>query len=220
MDSSNITKSILGKTTSSTERKEAAALTKTTQSSIGQDDFLKLLVTQLQQQDPLEPMKNEDFAVNLAQFSQLEQLIAIKDSLGSGGSNAQMGLTGYLGQEVTFIGNALTIDDTSTNSLRVTLPKDAAGADLVLSTPGKPLQRISLGPLQSGSQSIDLSDLNIEKGSYTFSVEAVSGLGEKLEVKASAAGIVDGFIPGPEAKVVIGSREVSLKDIERVDVPD
>jgi flagellar basal-body rod modification protein FlgD len=41
---------------------------------IGKDGFLKLLITQMQNQNPLEPMSNEDFAAQLAQFSSLEQM--------------------------------------------------------------------------------------------------------------------------------------------------
>ena len=41
---------------------------------IGKEGFLKLLITQLQNQDPLDPMKNEEFAAQLAQFSSLEQM--------------------------------------------------------------------------------------------------------------------------------------------------
>jgi flagellar basal-body rod modification protein FlgD len=40
--------------------------------SLGQDDFLKLLVTQLQHQDPLDPVKDTDFIAQLAQFSTLQ----------------------------------------------------------------------------------------------------------------------------------------------------
>jgi flagellar basal-body rod modification protein FlgD len=48
----------------------------------GRDEFLRLLATQLQYQDPLNPLQNSEFVAQLAQFSSLEQLIQIKESLG------------------------------------------------------------------------------------------------------------------------------------------
>ena len=47
------------------------------------NDFLKLLVAQLQNQDPLSPLKNEEFVAQLATFSSLEQLIAINNGIGA-----------------------------------------------------------------------------------------------------------------------------------------
>ena len=53
---------------------------------IGQTEFLSLLVAQLQNQDPLNPMDSANFSAQLAQFSSLEQLTQINDKLaGLGG---------------------------------------------------------------------------------------------------------------------------------------
>ena len=45
------------------------------------DDFLNMLVVQLQNQDPLNPMESQEFAVQLAQFSQVEGLLNIQETL-------------------------------------------------------------------------------------------------------------------------------------------
>lgn len=47
--------------------------------SVSMDSFLKLLVTQLQNQDPMDPISNQDFLAQLASFSSLQQLIAIRN---------------------------------------------------------------------------------------------------------------------------------------------
>jgi flagellar basal-body rod modification protein FlgD len=62
------------KTTSSVASSSASDL---------QNQFLMLLVTQLQHQDPLSPMDSTNFTAQLAQFSSLEQLTAINDGIGT-----------------------------------------------------------------------------------------------------------------------------------------
>ena len=51
--------------------------------TLGQDAFLKLLVTQLQHQDPTKPMADGEFITQLATFSSLEKLTQIADSTSS-----------------------------------------------------------------------------------------------------------------------------------------
>lgn len=48
---------------------------------VGKTEFLKLLVTQLQNQDPMNPMDNQEFIAQLATFSSLEQLISINKAV-------------------------------------------------------------------------------------------------------------------------------------------
>ena len=65
-------------------------LTSASSDVMGKDDFLQLLVTQLGNQDPLNPMDGKDFAAQLAQFSSVEQLMNIGDVLaGNGPCNRQ-----------------------------------------------------------------------------------------------------------------------------------
>lgn len=60
----------------------AQAQASTTQSSaIGQDDFLKILLTQLNFQDPLKPLDNQEFLAQMAQFSSLEQSRQLNDKI-------------------------------------------------------------------------------------------------------------------------------------------
>ncbi|MDY0355206.1 MAG: flagellar hook capping FlgD N-terminal domain-containing protein [Sedimentisphaerales bacterium] len=72
-----------------------------------QMDFMKLLVTQLQNQNPLEPMDNKDMAAQLAQFSQLQQLENMNSSFGDVLKAVQQDYAGSLiGKDVSFVGTA------------------------------------------------------------------------------------------------------------------
>ncbi|HTV17913.1 MAG TPA: flagellar hook capping FlgD N-terminal domain-containing protein [Polyangiaceae bacterium] len=80
---------------------------------LGQEAFLKLLVAQLQNQDPLNPQENYEFVAQLAQFSSLEQSIGINDRLDAlalqnqGLQNSQ--IVGLVGKEATVKGDIVTL---------------------------------------------------------------------------------------------------------------
>ncbi len=52
-----------------------------TNDALGKDEFLKLLVAQMKNQDPMNPMDGQQMAAQLAQFSSVEQLISANDTL-------------------------------------------------------------------------------------------------------------------------------------------
>lgn len=68
-----------------------------------QMNFMKLLVTQLQNQNPLEPMDNQDMSAQLAQFSQLEQLESMNHSFGDVLASIQQDYaSGLIGKDISF----------------------------------------------------------------------------------------------------------------------
>ena len=68
-------------TSAATATGQALSATAARETALGQDAFLKLLLTQLQHQDPTQPMKDTEFIAQLAQFSQLEKLTDISQSM-------------------------------------------------------------------------------------------------------------------------------------------
>jgi flagellar basal-body rod modification protein FlgD len=105
--------SSLEKITSSYQSNEKEKAEK--EDALGQDAFLTMLVAQLQNQDPLNPMDGTDFSAQLAQFSQLEQLISLNDSMAdlakAYDTNSEGDVVGYIGKQVTGNVDVMNVDE-------------------------------------------------------------------------------------------------------------
>ena len=100
--------------------------------SLGKDDFLKLLVTQLKNQDPMNPMDEKDFMGQMAQFSTLEQITNLVSA------NASTSFAGQVSQSVALIGRQVTwsaSDGTSGSGLVQTVTIN--GGDIALTVDGR-----------------------------------------------------------------------------------
>jgi flagellar basal-body rod modification protein FlgD len=80
-------------------------------STLGKDDFLKLFVTQLQHQDPMNPSDNSEFMAQMAQFSTLEQITNLSNA------TTQMVFANQISQSVGLIGRTVTYDKADGSSV-------------------------------------------------------------------------------------------------------
>ncbi len=81
-DINGVNSNYSAQTAAATSNSSAKAVATAT-SDVSTNEFLKLLVTQLQNQDPLDPMDNSQFLTQLATFSSMEQLISINQGVTS-----------------------------------------------------------------------------------------------------------------------------------------
>lgn len=169
--------------------------------ALGQDAFLKMLVAQLQNQDPLNPMDGTDFSAQLAQFSQLEQLINLNSSMESIASafsqDSEGDVVDYLGKQVTGNVDIMNVDEGTVSGGFYNLSKPGDVMINITNADGKTIKTIYDGQKDTGAHLIswDGTDNNgdaVGDGSYHYTVMANSGSGY-AEVPSSITGNVEGI---------------------------
>lgn len=138
--------------------------TRTVKNVLGKDDFLKLLVTQLKYQDPMEPTDNKEFIAQMAQFSSLEQMTNMGSSFEKMAKLQETSLQGLaVGQAVSFIGNFVRamVTDPQQPENNTMVEGFAAGMKLIDGVPhvivnGKPIpaslvEEVNLIPSEAAS---------------------------------------------------------------------
>src|SRR5258705_4798386 len=158
--------------------------------TVTQDDFLRLLITQLQNQDPLAPMDSQEFAAKLATFNSLSQLIEINDNLGAmqngQGSMSQYNAASLIGKEISAAGNQIGLSSGATANIGYQLGANAAKVVVTIFSPDSELvRRIDAGTRSAGAQSLlwDGKDGNgkaVRPGVYGFEITAVDINGKKI----------------------------------------
>ena len=118
-------------TSSSTSSTSNVITSATSSSDLGEDAFLKLLVTQMQNQDPLNPMSSTDYIAQLAQFSSVEQLTTANTQL------AALQVASATSQSLALIGHTIVTADGATTGVVDSvqfvdgMPKLVVGSTLV-----------------------------------------------------------------------------------------
>ncbi|MGD8764774.1 MAG: flagellar hook assembly protein FlgD [Desulfobacteraceae bacterium] len=198
-----------------------------TSNMLGKDDFLTLLITQMQNQDPLNPTDSVEYTAQLAQFSSLEQLSNVNKNLEylqlfqASINNAQA--VSFIGKEVTALGDGIQIVEGIAEACEFELAAPASGVTInIYDGAGNLVKIIEEGSMDGGRQSLDwdATDQNgnlLNDGDYTFEVLAVDADGQMVEAITYSTGIVSGvsFVNGT-TYFVVENQEIPIADVIEV----
>lgn len=195
---------------------------------MGKDEFLNLLVTQLKYQDPLNPMDGANFASQLAQFSSLEQLNNINDSLDQS-INGNYYLTQSInntltatlvGKDIKLAGVAIVKNGQSEVQLGYTLPTSPSSIEVNVKDENGRIVKTFDSPLSEvGDNKLiwDFTDNNGRKvpdGIYTFEVNATNSSGEEMTLTLFKWGKIDGVrFSENGTTLVVDGNEYLLSDV-------
>lgn len=196
---------------------------KTGPRQMGQDDFLKLLITQLKNQDPLKPTDNTEFVSQLAQFSQLEQTAKqaqlLQKSLDAQTASLQFALLPMIGRTVT-VGQELVQLGDGPAPFGYALDK---GASKVLVTiqdqQGQVVRSLEYRDRPAGSHIAEWDGKNqngtlMPKGMYRYLISAMDLEGQPVKVEGRAALAVSGVrMEEGQAKLLVGDLAIDPSDI-------
>lgn len=194
--------------------------------SLGKDDFLNLLVKQLQYQDPLNPVENADFTAQLAQFTSLETLSNIDENIASLGvlqsSINNITAVSFIGKQVEAQGNIVNY---SGNEVQMNFELDSPAAAVevnIYDSKGKLVRtmesaNVTAGEAQCTWDGLDDDGNELDEGRYRFSIRAVDYEGASVGVTTYTAGQVTGVrYEGGITYLIVGDKEVNIADIKKI----
>jgi len=199
--------------------------------NLGKDEFLQLLITQLQYQDPMEPMDDNEYIAQLAQFSELEQMTNMNDNLTenlnwnfllSQTINNTMA-TSLLGKDIKAIGNDAYLPADGNAQLHYNLGgfADTVVID-VYDGSGEKVASYTQNQLGAGDQLFEwdgrtMSGDTASTGTYSFTITATDADGNTVTASPYMSGTVDGvqYVDG-QAYLVVDGNKISLGDVMEV----
>ena len=159
--------------------------------------FLKLLTTQMQNQDPLDPMDTSEYTQQLVQFSQVEQSIqqtsALKDIIGQLSSQQLSQASSFIGREARFDSNVAGLQNGSATWTYVTNGSPISLNATILDANGGVVRVLELDPATSGRLAWDgLKDdgTPAPDGAYKLALTAVDARGDTLGTTINSTAIV------------------------------
>ena len=213
---------------------------------VGQGQFLQMLVAQLQNQDPLNPQDSAEFAAQLAQFSSVEQLIAVRtgvealvenaraagiapESAPPGASTAALDPAALLGHEVVVFGSQIEVDAAGTPvemPFRTVAQAFEAGVR-IYDARGELRYEGSILPTNEAGESValpagdhtfsfDPAEHGLPAGIYAIEFDARAADGSDIGILPMVEGVVTGAIFAGEPAIRVGDRVFPVDEVIEV----
>lgn len=196
--------------------------------NMGRQEFLKLLTTQLQNQNPLDPMENEAFVAQLAQFSQLEATLRMADSMdammGEDRMNRLLEGASLIDRQVSVSGGNIVLGEQGQARATVLLPQGADALSIRVRSPsGEIIRAQELGPQSPGNLDLGWDGLNnrgerARPGAYVIEA-TVSSRGETSPASIRTFATVTGVRTDNTGQLLLelpNGRSVRLDQVERI----
>jgi flagellar basal-body rod modification protein FlgD len=206
---------------------------------LGQDAFLKLMITQMENQDPLSPQENTEFIAQLAQFSSVESLDKLNNQFSGFSSsfvaNQALQASSLVGRSVTVPGDTAYLKANEVVTTSVDVPTSTSEMNIsIYNSSGSLVEQIAAGPQAAGEsvlrwdgthlevngQLLDWSSSHAEglpPGQYRFEVSAsVEGKMTQLDTAVSAN--VNSVTVGANGTLTLnlaGMGAVNLADVKQ-----
>jgi flagellar basal-body rod modification protein FlgD len=200
--------------------------------TLGKDDFLRIMIQQMKNQDPTKPFNADEMAAQMAQYASVEQLQNVNQNIQKlqtdNKSAERMSMTAMIGKVVTVDREKFPHVEGQNESLVYALPKDAKEVKIsIMSETGEEILQKDLGPQKAGEQSFSWDGLKTntlpsKTGGYTFKIVAKDSAGAQLATNPKAKGKVIGVgFDGPEPFLLVGDaknqQKVTMKNVTEID---
>ncbi len=203
--------------------------------SLGKDDFLHLLIAKLENQDPLNPMQDEDFVAQLAQFSSLEQMANIAQGISEANewdylqmqSINNIMAAGLIGKEVQANFSGLYFDGNTPPTISVNTDRFAQTLEITIkNSSGHVVATLQEGDVTAGTHTFewdgrDLQSNLVEAGRYTIDVVGTDRDGNTFTVDQSFSGLVEAVTyRDGSAYFQVNGMEIPFGDVRAIIDPE
>lgn len=206
--------------------RNVGAATAEERTSIEKEGFLKLLIAQLSNQDPMQPQDSEKYVQQFTQFSNLEQLMNLNKgvdqlSIGQLSNNTQEAIR-FVGRTVVAKGNSLHWDESGIAPVKYSVPQDAESAvATIYDSNGEVVRTVTVnseaGLHQFQWDGTDEDGRMLEPGEYSVNVQAIDADENEVPIDTYVRGQVDGIrFDNGYPELLVGGRRLRMSDITEV----